>query len=170
MSEITAYHGTFIDPEDIEDIENPIFTPDGSYSDMGVYWVCNEHDDVVFFTDWNGPNDNCLRVIMKGVVDTSRHYETENDGHAEIDGVEYFMPTEREEAYEAARRAGYTGVNIPGNYENGGDDIALLEDGEFQVQEFSFFIDGEWTEFMEWGEAEDLVREKFSLNEAALIL
>ncbi len=148
------YHGTFWSKvSDIEDAEDAAFFDlDTGYSDLGVVFVTNLIDTAHYFCGWNRTREDDIQVVLRGElladnILTKTVHELKANSAVEIDGEEIEVG-DREEFFEAARRR-YDGFNIQGNYQGGGDDIALFSASCFNATEAKLLIDGTWTEWLD---------------------
>lgn len=148
------YHGTFWSmAANIDEAENEAFFDlDTGYSDLGVVFVTNLLDTAHYFSNWNRTRNDDIQVVLRGALLTENILtktvdELKANSAVEIDGEE-FEVGDREEFFEAARRR-YDGFNIQGNYQGGGDDIALFSGSLFNATEAKLLIDGTWTDWLD---------------------
>lgn len=169
------YHGTFWSKvAHIDEAENAAFFDlDTSYSDLSVIFVTNSIETAYYFSNWNRTSDEDIQVVLRGELLAENllvrsTQALQRDPMVEIDGEEYDVGN-REEFFEAARRK-YDGFNLEGNYQGGGDDIALFSGSHFNATEVKFLVDGKWTEWMEQAAARDFHLEICGLRDKSLTL
>ena len=148
------YHGTFWSKAtNLEEAEEAAFFDlDTGYSDLGVVFVTNLIDTAHYFSHWNLTQEDDIQVVLRGEllaenILTKSVDELKTNSAVEIDGQETEV-SDREGFFEVARRR-YDGFNIKGNYQGGGDDIALFSGAHFNALEAKLLINGVWTDWMD---------------------
>jgi hypothetical protein len=167
------YHGTFWSRvTDIDEAEDAAFFDlDTGYSDLEVVFVTNLIETAHYFSGWNRTRDDDIQVVLRGDLLTENILtkgvgELAGNSFVEIDGEEFEVGN-REEFFTVARRR-YDAFNIQGNYQGGGDDIALFSASHFNATEAKLLIDGTWTEWLDRDAARDLHMEICGLRHKSL--
>lgn len=152
------FHGTYWQYEQqLDQAETcTFFELDTGYSDYEVAYVSNSEEVAVYFSKRCNIFENSIPVILRGELLTSNileclSYDLGRSGMIEVDGISYDI-ADRDALYEGLR-AKYDGLNIKGNYDGKGDDIAIFNGNDFLVGSIKLCIDGQWTDWLDRDQA-----------------
>jgi hypothetical protein len=153
-----------VNPRSVNEAENRI-----GYH--GTFWrapedVTNSERDAEYFCTWNAPDPEDTLVVLRGNALYSNPFVWQGEDEIELPGGEYFELNldDRRSAFDFIRGQGHDAFIVPRNYPYGGDDVALLRDGLFDVTEAKLKFPGQdWTDWLPLSDAiEMFAREQFA--------
>jgi hypothetical protein len=160
------FHGSYwkVDKNvDLDDIDDDLFTNlHTGNSHLNCVYITDIEDDAEWFCHYKQDTDDInnplvVDIMFQFEVDIEKVYNIEPmSTELTVDNQEYSVSGDREEYFEALSYK-YNGVNIDGNYDNGGADIAIFDHDNVNkgITGIKLKINDEWTDFMSIDDAKE---------------
>jgi hypothetical protein len=130
-------------------------------SDWEAVWVAEEEWVAEEFSDWKSYSDDEMKVVYQIQVKSTGIAEVSYETSQNI--LDEWAISDFRESIDVLKRMGYRGWITPGSIDRHQyEDIALFYPNEqTKIQAVKLYIDDDWTNFMNFDEAQEIIEKHF---------